>query len=137
MFRNPTLKGSILSKNGPFCLFIYRKAVACPDPSYVILSNRKVHSQKYHQFGYVRKTLAFRIRDSSFASLLRMYELVLCGLDDELASEAEYFWNRKWKVNGISDPRRYGWELDLERDRICQAIVMALVDSFNYHAVTS
>ena len=119
-----------------FCLFPCQKAAA-PDPPYVILSNRDVHSQKYHRFDSVRKTLKFRIRDSSLASLLRMYELVLCGLDDELAREAEYFWNRKWKVTRIPDPTRYGWEVDLERGRICQAIVTTLVDSFNYYVPTS
>ena len=134
MFPKLTLKDSILYKTGSSYLFPCRKAVTCPDPSHVILSNRHVHSQKFHRFGSVRKTLAFRIRDSSFVSLLRMYELVLCGLDDELALEAEYFWTRKWKVNRISDPTHSGWELDLERDRICQAIVAILVDSFNCHA---
>jgi len=61
-----------------------------------------------------------------------MYELLLCGLDEQLALETEYFWNRKWQIAKIPDPANYGWEKDLERDRICQALVMVLVDSFNY-----
>src|SRR5271170_8075689 len=137
MIRRASLKDTLSLQNGSSCLFPCRKAVAPPDPPHVILSNRDVHSKKYHRFGSVRKTLVFRIRDSSFASLLRMYELLLCGLDDELALEAEYFWTRKWAVNQIPDPTRYGWEQDLERDRICQAIVATLSDSFNYRLATS
>jgi len=137
MIRKANLKNTLLFRSGSSCLFSCQKAVAPPDPPHVILSNRDVHSKKYYRFGSVRKTLAFRIRDSSFASLLRMYELVLCGLDDELGLEAEYFWNRKWSINQIPDPTRYGWEQDLERDRICQAIVVTLADSFNYHVATS
>ena len=60
-----------------------------------------------------------------------MYELLLCGLNEQLAMEAEYFWNRKWKVCNIPDPTKYGWEHDLERHRICQALAIILVDSFN------
>jgi len=137
MMRKANSKSTFLFQNVSSCLFSCRKAVAPPDPPHVILSNRAVHSKKYHRFDSVRKTLAFRIRDSSFASLFRMYELLLCGLDDELALEAEYFWTRKWGIREIPDPTRYGWEQDLERDRICQAIVVTLADSFNYHLATS
>ena len=137
MMQRTTLKRIIMRRNGLNCLLSCRRAVAPPDAPHVILSNRDVHSKRYHRFSYVRKKLGFRIRDSSFASLLRMYELVLCGLDEELALEAEYFWNRKWRVNKIPDPTHYGWEQDLERDRICQAIVLILAQSFNYHIATS
>jgi hypothetical protein len=65
-----------------------------------------------------------------------MYELLLCGLDEQLGLEAEYFWNRKWRVSKIPDPKNYGWEQDLERDRIFQALAIVLVDSFNYRVVS-
>jgi hypothetical protein len=116
----------------------YSNLVTCtrtippPDSSHVILANPRSYSRKYHHFDSVRKSRIFALRDTSTASLLRMYELLLCGLEEELALETEYFWNRKWKIAKIPDPTNYGWEKDLERDRICQALVLILVDSFNY-----
>ena len=101
-------------------IFSCNRAVTPPDSSHAIFSNPHSHSKKYHHFELVRKSRLFALRDSSLASLLRMYELLLCGLDEQLALEAQYFWNRKWKVGKVPDPTKYGWEKDLERDRICQ-----------------
>lgn len=66
-----------------------------------------------------------------------MYEMLLCGLNDQLACEAEYFWQRKWRISTIPDPATCaGWERDLDRDRICQVIVLVLIEAWNYYRAT-
>ena len=110
------------------------RAIVLPhSTSYAILFHPQEHAKKYLYFEQVRKSRFFAIRDSSLASLLRMYELLLCGFNEQLALEAEYFWKRKWRVSKIPNPVDCAWELDLERERVCQALTVILVDAFNYH----
>ena len=62
--------------------------------------------------------------------------MLLCGLGDQLAQEAEYFASQKWRVKDIPDATRVGWEHDLERQRICQAVAVVLVDAFNHQSIS-
>lgn len=117
-------------------IFSCGRSVSHPNSPHSILANRRLYSQKYYHFEQVRGSLSFILRDSPLASLVRMYELLLCGFDEQLGLEVEYFWNRKWKVGKIPDPREYGWDRDLGRDRIFQAIAITLLDSFNYRVCT-
>ena len=109
----------------------YRSALK-PLPSYVLIANPTFHAKRYHHFKDVRKSHTFRLWDTPLDSIVRMYELLLCELHEQLALEAEYFWQRNWKVSRIPDPKTCRWEQDLERDRIFQALALVLVDSFNY-----
>jgi hypothetical protein len=66
-----------------------------------------------------------------------MYEMLLCGLDDQLACEAEYFWDRNWRIHTIPDPARCAaWQRDIDRDRICQVLVLVMVEAWNYYRDT-
>ena len=58
--------------------------------------------------------------------------MLLCGLGKQVAQEARYFVSQKWRVMDIPDPTQVGWEHDLERHRICQAVAIVLVDAFNH-----
>jgi hypothetical protein len=113
-------------------IFSFSRPVRPPTSSHALLSDPQLYTKTYENFKEQRKRSAFRLRDSSLASLLRMYEMLLCGLGNELGQEAEYFLSQKWRVKDISDPIRVGWEHDLERERILQALAIVLVDVFNY-----
>src|SRR5579859_4311016 len=87
-----------------------------PSPPYTIALHPQIFSKKYYLYHQVRQRKSFRLRDSPLASLFRMYEMLLCGLNDQLACEAEYFWRRKWRISAIPDPATCtGWERDLDR----------------------
>lgn len=111
--------------------FSFTRAVPPPSSSHALLCHPSLYSKTYENFEGQRKKRSFRFQDSSLASLVRMYEMVLCGLGKQLAQEAEYFATQKWQVKDIPDPTRVGWEHDLERERVLQALAIILIDALN------
>jgi hypothetical protein len=107
-----------------------------PNSSHAILCHPEIYAERYASFQGKREKLEFRLRDSALSSIVRMYEMLLSGLGTQLGQEAEYFTSRKWRVKDIPDPTRLGWEYDLERERVFQALGIILVDALNYHIVS-
>lgn len=107
-----------------------------PNSSHAILCHPQIYAKRYISFQGKRENLVFRLRDSSLSSILRMYEMLVSGLGRQLGQEAEYFTSRQWRVQDIPDPTRLGWEHDLERERIFQALAIVLVDALNYQIVS-
>jgi len=105
--------------------------------SQAILLRPNAYLQKYDHFERTRELRSFALYDAPVDSLVRMYELLLCGSDEQLALEAEYFWHRKWRIAKLSDPIHRGAEQDFERERVCESLAVVLVDAFNYHIATS
>jgi len=112
------------------------RPVPPPNSSHALRCHPEFYAKPFENFQVQRKRRSFRLRDSSLASLLRMYEMLLCGLGKQLAQEADYFASQKWRVENIPDPTRVGWEHDLERQRICQAVAIVLVDAFNHQDIS-
>jgi hypothetical protein len=128
----PLLQDSItLAQRYTSPWFYLSRPIPPPSSPYTISLNRKLYARKYHLFNQRRDSKLFRLRDSPLASIFRMYEMLLCRMNESLAAEAEYFWTRHWQTRTIPNPSDHGCERDLDRDRLCEIIVICLVEPFN------